>query len=349
MSEADTARTLLHDSAERVLREQCPPAVVNDAEAGRWPAALWRALEDTGLTRALLPEERGGAGLGWREAADLLRLAGAHAAPVPLAETLIAGRVLAGAGLSVPDGPLGLAGTDDGLEIEGAGRGACVHGEARRVAWGRHAAFIVIVDGGGAAAVVPTDSCSITPGINLAGEPRDRLRFDRAPVAEHVEGGDVGSATLRRLGAFARAAQMAGALERALELSVHYAGERVQFGRPIARFQAVQQQLAAMAGDVAAAASAVTAAAEALDRGDGALEVAAAKVRAGEAAGAGAAVAHQVHGALGFTHEHTLHHSTRRLWSYREELGGEAAWAEWLGRELLATGSERLWKHITER
>ena len=55
-------------------------------------------------------------------------------------------------------------------------------------------------------------------------------------------------------------------------------------------------------------------------------------MRVGEAAGTGAAIAHQVHGAMGFTYEHTLHHATRRLWAWREEFGNETYWAMRLGR-----------------
>ena len=76
--------------------------------------------------------------------------------------------------------------------------------------------------------------------------------------------------------------------------------------------------------------------------------VAAAKVRVGEAAGAGAAVAHQVHGAMGFTFEHRLHQFTRRLWSWRDEYGQESEWAIRLGRLVAADGADALWPALTE-
>jgi len=78
------------------------------------------------------------------------------------------------------------------------------------------------------------------------------------------------------------------------------------------------------------------------------LEVAVAKVRVGEAAGNGAAIAHQVHGAMGFTYEHSLHHSTRRLWAWREEFGNETLWAGRLGRLIAEHGAGELWPFITE-
>src|SRR5207302_8704401 len=157
---------------------------------------------------------------------------------------------------------------------------------------------------------------------------------------------------LVQLGAVARAQQMAGALEHILDQSVQWSLDRVQFGRQIAKFQAVQHNLAALAGEVAAAGAAADSAAEAIaSHGLGSefvtAEIAIAKLRVGEAAGTGAAIAHQVHGAMGFTYEHSLHHATRRLWSWREEFGNEAVWAARLGRMVVERGADELWPFIT--
>jgi acyl-CoA dehydrogenase len=144
---------------------------------------------------------------------------------------------------------------------------------------------------------------------------------------------------------------MAGALETVLELSLRHAGERHQFGRPISRFQAIQQQLALLAGEVAAANIAVEAAVEAAELAgtvvDAAFEVAAAKVRVGEAAGRATRIAHQVHGAIGFTERHSLRNFTLRLWSWRGEFGVESEWASHLGGIVARRGAEALWPTIT--
>ena len=139
---------------------------------------------------------------------------------------------------------------------------------------------------------------------------------------------------------------------RALASSVRYAGERQQFGRPIGRFQAVQQQLAVAAAEVAAGSAAATAAAAAATAdGFGAAStrfaVAAAKARTGEAAGAVARIAHQVHGAIGFTREHDLRLATTRLWAWREEDGSDAEWNAEVGSAVLAAGPDGLWPLIT--
>ena len=192
---------------------------------------------------------------------------------------------------------------------------------------------------------VPEGAANFTPGKNLAGEPRDHLDAVEpggrsAPLPDAVD-----VHLVQRLGALFRAAQMAGGMEAALALSTRYANDRVQFGRPIAKFQAIQQQLALLAEQAAAASVAVESAAIAVaaDRPSSALAVAAAKIRAGKVA----EIAHQVHGAIGFTHEHSLHRLTRRLWSWRDEFGTESHWSRELGRAVLASGADALWPTIT--
>ena len=138
---------------------------------------------------------------------------------------------------------------------------------------------------------------------------------------------------------------MTGALETILSLTVRYAQERVQVGRPIGEFQAIQQQISVLASHVAAAVAAAQGAIDRAARSDADFEIAAAKTRIGEAAGISAVIAHQVHGAMGFTHEHSLQLSTRRLWAWRDEFGSEAEWAEWIGRAVARVGGSGLWPH----
>jgi len=199
-------------------------------------------------------------------------------------------------------------------------------------------------------AAVDPGCCGISRGENLAGETRDDVTLDGVHAAgDEVApaGGGVDEERLRLRGALTRSVLMAGALDRVLELSVSHASERHQFGRPIGRFQAVQQQLATLAGEVAAAGTAADAAVVAAELGDATFEVASAKVRTGEAAGKAAAIAHQVHGAIGFTERHPLHESTRRLWAWRDEFGAESEWAERLGSIIGGCGPENLWPILT--
>jgi acyl-CoA dehydrogenase len=186
-------------------------------------------------------------------------------------------------------------------------------------------------------------------GRNLAGEPRDDISVDAhvAPdaVAEAPRG--FGPEQLQLLGAATRTILIAGALATVLDMTVRYAQERVQFGRPIGKFQAIQQNLAVLAGQSAAAGAAADLAQEAAANAFTALTIAAAKARAGEAASVGAAIAHQVHGAIGFTQEHRLNYLTRRLWSWRDEFGSEAIWNRLVGELAAKAGGEQLWATIT--
>jgi acyl-CoA dehydrogenase len=201
--------------------------------------------------------------------------------------------------------------------------------------------MIALVAGGGAKA---------EPDVNLAFEPRDTLTWSGAPVLAAAPAGEaLPLNALTAAGALARSAQMAGGLEFLLAQSVKYVTERVQFGRPLASFQAIQHQLALLAGHTAAAGMAAQRAFATMDAGDAVFEIAAAKIRAGEAAGLGAGIAHQCHGAIGFTYEHSLHFVTRRLWSWRAEFGAEAYWAAALGREVAARGADALWPYVTSR
>jgi acyl-CoA dehydrogenase len=143
---------------------------------------------------------------------------------------------------------------------------------------------------------------------------------------------------------------MSGALERAMDLAVGYAQERVQFGRPISKFQAVQQNLAVLAGQTAAAVAAANVGIEALGKTDPEREtflIAVAKTRVGEAATLACEIAHQVHGAIGFTKEYALQLSTRRLWSWREEFGPDPEWAARVGSYACANGADNLWEMLT--
>lgn len=182
--------------------------------------------------------------------------------------------------------------------------------------------------------------------FRLAGFHALALPLPEAIIATRA---DEGSDEHKQLGAFMRTAQIAGAFDAALALSVGYVNERQQFGRPLGKFQAVQQSLASFACEAAAANCAAMGAAQALDRGDAVFEIAAAKLRANRAVGVGTTVAHQVHGAIGFTQEYALQELTRRLWQWRSDFGNDAYWEERLGRSVIERGADAFWPDLTAR
>lgn len=343
-------KEILQDSVTRLFGDLVTRDCLIAAEEGTFPDALWTALEENGLTLARTPEEMGGVGASWDDTFVIIQAAGRFAAPVPLAETILAQWLLAEVGIEAPTGPLSVAhrAQSEGLTADRDGR---VTGRIDALPWGRHAGHVVTlvqVAGKQHLALIPTVGAKIEPDMNIAREPRDTLVFDGAPAtiaaAEATDGDIVGL-----YGAMMRSAQMAGACEKALAEAVQYAQDRVQFGRPIGKFQAVQHQLAALAAKSAQATMAASSAFRAADRGNPHFEVACAKIVAGEAAQLATAVSHQVHGAIGFTYEHSLHFATRRLWSWRPEFGSEARWAADLGRRTAARGPAALWTDLTER
>ncbi|GAA4871342.1 acyl-CoA dehydrogenase family protein [Actinomycetospora straminea] len=351
--------TEVRDAVADLLADRVTPAVLEDAEREGWAAGVWEPLHAGGFTTVGVPEAAGGAGGSVAEACAVLEAAGAASAPVPVAETgLLAGRLLAAAGIALPDGPL----TTGTGEVSFDGR--ALSGRLARVAWARQAARIVLIadgadgadaadgadgaDGSPVVAVVDPAAARITPGTNLAGEPRDAVDLDGVvPETTAPAPADAREALARR-GALARAAMIAGAARRVGELTVAYTGERVQFGRPVSRFPAVADHLVRIAEQVELAAIAArSAAASARDGEPAALEVAAASAVASEAAGLVAAAAHQATGAMGVTREFALGVLTRRLWSWRDEWGGERAWSTRLGHTLAAGGPEALWPTLS--
>ena len=319
---------------DKILMSACGPEVVAAAERA-WPKGLWDVVDASGIALVGVRDSRGGADVGWAEIAAVLRTSARFAAPIPLAETIVARRLADQADLDLPEGPISVA-LGDEVTLDARDR---LSGPVRRVPWARDAAALVLGVRRGDEVLIRIDRAqfSSTHGENLAREPRDTVVFDAVPVAIGDTSGVMGP---RRAGALARAAQISGALERTLELAVAHAAVREQFGRPIAKFQAVQDLIARLAAESAAATAVVDAAARA---GAELRAVAAAKVRTATAASEGARLAHQIHGAIGVTYEHQLHNLTTRLWSWRDEYGSEAFWARVLGARLSAGGGEGFW------
>lgn len=353
--------SMIEDSAHRLYAQRADRALVERVEAGAFPQALWDEVVAAGFDKVLLPETAGGIGGDWTDAWPLLHGLGRFGVPLPLAETIVGGVMLCAAGVEVPDGPIAVieAATDGTIVDDGGARAARLSGRASRVGWARHVRWAAVALAHGEVALVDLHdraSASVTPHPDVARLPSDVVELDRAPALAWARAA-LPSLPLpvRTLGAVARSAMIVGALESALAQSVRYANDRVQFGRPIGRNQAVQQELARVAGDIASARAAARAACEDAptptrrDAPSAAFGAAVAKIRCGEAATRATSVAHQVHGAIGFTVEHPLHLATRRLWAWRADFGSDAWWAERLGREAIGAGGAAFWSGLTAR
>lgn len=337
-SELYTAATKLFAAHSQAAR---------DAETAGWAPELWKALQQSGFSDVPVPEELGGAGGSVADAIQLLRAAGAHAAPVPLAEAgLVGGWLLASAGLALPAGVRTVLPPGAPLRLEGDR----LSGTAPAVPWGHRAEHVVgLVDG--VVVVAPGPAAvggpSVSRGVNLADEPRDTVTFDGVPVTARGDAPEgVTEQSLWERIALGRAALLSGAVAAVAAMTLRYSGEREQFGRPIGRFQAVQAHLVTIHQQAAVVASAIDGAVEAIGLGRGSFEIACAKMLADRAAQLVTAAAHQTHGAIGMTKEYPLHYLTRRLWAWRDEAGGHNRWADRLGAALVASGPENLYLAI---
>ncbi|MFN5524679.1 acyl-CoA dehydrogenase family protein [Bradyrhizobium sp.] len=351
------AENIVVATAEKIFADLADPQTINHDKNGGWRLPLWQALSEAGLPLAWVAEELGGAGADLADGFAVVNAAGRFAVAVPLAETLLAGWLLQQGGIAAPEGSMTIAPARPNDRIA-LGADGTLSGRARGVAFAkaaRHVAVVAHGDDGVSIALVAADQLRIEPGLSLANDPSDTVIFDRmAPVAIRSAPAGFDQDNMMLMGGVVRGLQIAGALDRLLEISVTYAGERVAFEKPIGKFQAVQHNLARLAGEAAAANAAATSAADAIARSgafDDAvfLEAASAKIRCAEAAEKGAAIAHQVHGAIGFTTEHILHRFSLRARAWRDDFGSESHWAVALGRRIAARGADELWPLVASR
>jgi acyl-CoA dehydrogenase len=354
----EEAENIVAQTAERIFADLADAQTINRDKKDSWKAPLWQALTDAGLPLSWVPEDCGGAGATLAEGFGVLSAAGRFAIGVPLAETMLAGWLLSQAEISAPTGAMTLApaGPKDRIIVNADGT---LSGRARGIPFAGDAKHIAVLahDGSGKASIALVDAakCRIERSLNLGGDSTDIVTFDHVtPVAIKPAPKGFDQTSLLLMGAVARSLQIAGALETLLEISVRYSNERVAFEKKISKFQAVQHNLAKLAGESAAALAAATSAADAFASGAASkeamfLEAAAAKIRCSEAAEKAAAIAHQVHGAIGFTIEHILHRYSLRALAWRDDFGSESYWAVELGKRVAANGADELWPLVASR
>lgn len=348
---------IIAELTARIFADLADPQTINRLDDGGWKTPFWRALSDAGLLLAWVPERLGGAGASLADGFAALGVAGRFAVAVPFAETLMAGWLLTRAGVEAPDGAMTVVSSRPSDRII-FHKDATLSGRAFGIPFASEAQNLAVVaegETGIVVALVSARDCTIGEGQNLAGDALNIVRFEHVrPLRYALAPSGFDPSALMMLGAVARSVQTAGALESILSLAVSYANERVAFDRPIGKFQAVQQNLARLAGQTAAALAVSASAADAIARSDDLdeavfLEAASAKIRCAEAATKGAGIAHQVFGAIGFTKEHVLHRFTLRMLSWRDEFGSESYWAAELGRHVAQRGADEFWPMVAAR
>jgi len=348
---------IVAETAERIFSDLADAQNLNNATNDGWKTPLWAALADAGLPLSWVPEDCDGSGASLADGFSVAGSAGRFAVPVPLVETMLAGWLLAQAGLPSPAGKMTVAPArpQDRVAINADGS---LSGRVRGVPFASEAAHIAVIAQGAkgySIALVEIPACRIEAGESLGSDASNTVTFDNVrPLSSKPASPGTTPASLMLMGATVRSLQIAGALETMLDITVRYSNERVAFEKQISKFQAVQHNLARLAGEVAAAVAAAGSAADAIANGlsfDDAvfLEAASAKVRCAEAAEKGTAIAHQVHGAIGFSMEHILHRYTLRALGWRDDFGHESYWATELGKFVAARGADELWPLVASR
>jgi len=304
---------------ERLLGEISATTRLRDIERGGSVEPVWEPLLESGFLDALTATEHGGAGLDFAQIGALLQAAGRRLLPVPFGETLVARALLAGAGIAPPDRPIVLVTRSAENAWQRAVPLAKVAGyaliETDEQLFLRTLPQSSLRDVGIAASLAVDVHWPSTAEVASAPSPLPAGAFRSTTAAVH-------------------AAHIAGAADQVLKLTVAHAGQRVQFGKPIAQAQAIQQQLAVMAEHTVMARMAAQ-----IGCSGGfppsAATAAVAKLVCSSAVPQLTAIAHAVHGAIGISEEHDLQLFVRRLHEWRLADGPESYWALRLGTQYL--------------
>lgn len=324
---------LLGDSITALFADHATPAAVRRAQKEGLDRALWQLVAESGFDKALAPEDAGGSGLSLSEVRSVFEACGRYAAPIPLGEAMLAHGFAGLCGFTLPDGVVTAASAS--LEDD--------HVHAIAVPFGASADWVLAIPPGGEAYVFAVSHAKVSahPGLPAANECDIGWHLAGAHAAIKVPPG----AHWRVAGAALRVAQIAGALDSLLELTTRYAQERSQFGRALAKFQAIQQQIAVLAEDTFAARMASAFACDSNSAFPLDHHVAAAKVVASEAASRACSIAHAIHGAMGITEEYDLQLFTRRLLAWRMQYGSESYWAAQAGIALI-NDARKTWEFV---
>ncbi|HTD72814.1 MAG TPA: acyl-CoA dehydrogenase family protein [Steroidobacteraceae bacterium] len=309
---------LLLDSFVRLLGQISPPEAVRRAEADGAAAHIVHEVDESGFLDALVPESKGGSGLSIADVVQLFFAAGEYLLPIPFAETMVARALIAASDAQPP-------------------RGRTI------ILWpsapgGKLRSTLGPSGDSTSLALVQRDAEFRLLPIKLEERDADPFRMwsaspmlDATPLLQFT----LAHVDLLHWSAAITAANMAGAIQRLLAMSLTQVNERQQFGRTLSKFQVIQQQLSVFAersvSAQVAARIGLVGSELILDGG----RVAIAKSVANESARVCASIAHAVHGAMGISEAHDLQLYTRRLARWQISFGSEAYWQKHIGQRRL--------------
>jgi acyl-CoA dehydrogenase len=338
-------QNMLHESVSRLFEDELDWDALTRYEKVESPDLLWSKLIEQGIDKVLASESSGGIEASWSDAYPVLRACGRYTVPLPVCETILGHWVAKQSGAELPKGIPGLL--TDGFSVEADK----FFLNRSIVPWGSRCNFYMAIHNSHLF-ILEAQNQQVENQNNLGRDPRDRISGEAKVLNQYPT--SLNNDSFLYLGALVRSIQIGGASAAALDLALKYASDREQFGRSLAKFQAIQHHLADLAGLVASVDAIAIAACARLDLSgitqnerNARFEIAAAKCRASEAVEKITRLSHQIHGAIGFTYEYGLHFLTRRMWAWRTEYGGVAYWGEELGRLAVQQGGNEIWPIIT--
>ena len=343
------AQQMLRNSAREFLEAECTEAFVRameEDERGYTPES-WQKIAENGWLGLIFPEEYGGAGLEFLDLCILLEEIGGAMLPGPFFSTVVLGgmaildagsdeqkrqylpgiaegQVIATLALTEPDVRWDAAGVRTTAEPDGDG--FVINGTKLFVPNAHVSDYLVVAARTGEAEedvslfILPANTSGVSQTLlkTIASDRQSEVTFEgvRVPgsaLLGELNGGWPTIARVVQWGAVGKCAEMVGNGQRVLDMTVEFVKQRIQFGRPIGSFQAIQHHCANMATDVEGSRYVTSQAAWRLSEGLPAeSEVAMAKAWVSDAVRRVCATGHQCHGAIGFTKEHSMQLYSRR-------------------------------------
>ena len=320
-----------------------------------WDRKTWGALTESGFTELGVPEHLGGSGGDLSDVVDVVATLANHGASTPIIEHALAGWLVSSAAVQVPKGvgtvAVGSAAELTVIEVDGS---IWVDGRLTAVPWASEASWLAVaVDSSECTVVIidlSDDGVRVAEGTDMVGAPLCDVVLKNVPSQQFSLNTLLGIDThrLEMRGALLYAAATAAAASAVSTLTVDYVSGRSQFGRPLAKFQAVQQRVSSLASRTVEMERAVRVATAACATDD---ESAFAAVASAKTVVSGhvrevAAAGHQLHGAIGFTSEYRLGRFTGSMHSWRSRWGSEADWSRALASMILDRGCG-VWELVT--
>ena len=340
---------LLRNTAKEFLETECPSSYVREMEQDErgYTPEMWQKIADQGWLGLAFPEEYDGAGLDFVDLAILLEEMGRYMLPGPFFATVVMGgmaileggseaqkkeylsqiaqgQIIVTLALTEPSGRWDAAGVETTAEKEGDDW--VLSGVKLFTPYAHICDYLLVVARTGAGAedismfMAPrsVEGASQTLLKTIASDRQSEVVFEDARLPGSALIGELNGAwpimeKVKAYGAVGKCAELSGATQQVLDMTVEYAKGRLQFGRPIGSFQAIQHHCANMAIDVEGSKYITYQAAWALADGHNASrEVSLAKAWVSDASKRVCATGHQCHGAIGFTTEHDMQLFSRR-------------------------------------